>query len=70
MFVAAGNFREQMTDAGANMHGGAFSAQGQAAADGQNTTDKLDRGNAGRVTRPPLLQLVFDMRNAAATGLR
>ena len=63
MLVAAGNFREQMTDAGANMHGGAFPAQGQAAADGQNTPDKLDRGNAGRVTRPPLFQSVFDMRN-------
>jgi hypothetical protein len=69
MFVAAGDFREQLTDAGANMHAGAFSAQGQAAADGHNTTDRLDRGNAGGVTRPPLFQLVFDMRNAAATGL-
>ena len=69
MFVAAGDFREQMTDAGANMYGGAFPAQGQAAANGQNTPDKLDRGNAGWVTRPPLFQLVFDMRNPAATGL-
>ena len=41
MFVAAGDFREQMTDAGANMYGGAFPAQDQAAADGQNTPTNL-----------------------------